>query len=165
MHYFRLIEQAVQRKHNRTAKAPTQSVSGLVPLYCTVALGALSLGLLVTGSLVTVRRAAIASGGAFLVITAVFIAAGQMAHARVRQAAFLDFPAEQLIDVVLSPMPADPLCWDALVLSVDKDRYLARRERSDGREDARCSNDRRRPSRAVSQGLSPSGRPTRGRNL
>ena len=103
------------------------AATGRLPVACLLVLGCLSVGGLLAGRVAGAGRAAALSFGAFIMISAAFVAAGQRARAQARQAAGHDFPGERLVDVVLSPLPADPLCWDVLVLSAGADRYQARR--------------------------------------
>lgn len=103
------------------------AASGLVPAACVVLLSVLALGLLAAGRALRGERAAGLSAAAVVLITALLVAGGQVARAQARQAAARDFAGETLVDLVLSPMPADPLCWDALVLAVERDQYYAHR--------------------------------------
>ena len=100
--------------------------SGLVaPLACGTLL-VLILVLLFVGWRAGPRIASLTAAVAFLSVTAGFVLAGQLAARRVETAVHAEFPAYRLIDHVLTPMPADPLCWDVLALEMDGDGYVAR---------------------------------------
>jgi inner membrane protein len=101
-------------------------VSSLVPVIPRVGFMALTLVLLVIGSRTSARTAAIASAVAMLVVTAAFITGGQLAARRIGTIAATDFPADRLIDHVLTPGPMNPLCWDVLLLETHGDRYTVR---------------------------------------
>ncbi|HTV79462.1 MAG TPA: metal-dependent hydrolase [Steroidobacteraceae bacterium] len=49
----------------------------------------------------------------WLAVTAVFVIAGRVAAGRLQAAAMVQFPEGRTLDRVLTPMPADPVCWDA----------------------------------------------------
>lgn len=50
------------------------------------------------------------------VVTLGFGVAGQQARAQVQEIAAREFPAARTLDVVLSPAPANPFCWDVLLV-------------------------------------------------
>ena len=104
-------------------------VSALSGLVAPVAVGFLTgfaAVLALIGRRATARTASLAAALAFVLVTVGFIAAGHAAAREGERLAHADFPADGLIDDVLTPMPANPLCWDALVLQVHGDRYFAR---------------------------------------
>jgi inner membrane protein len=91
-----------------------------------------------TGALVMMRRrmpAAAASRlsvGLALCVTLVFVTAGQIAAHRAMRLTTSLFPANRAdagraLDHVLTPMPANPLCWDLWLLGEKGNRYIARR--------------------------------------
>ncbi len=98
----------------------------LVPVPFIGAEIALAAGLFAAGRRLAAPAAVFASLAATLIVTAVFIACGGAATAasrRLAQAAI--FPAEasggardqpRLADHVLTPMPANPLCWDLILI-------------------------------------------------
>lgn len=61
--------------------------------------------------------------GAYLVVAVSFISTSALARARVHEAVASDLPGFQIADVALSPMPGNPLCWTALVVGREADRY------------------------------------------
>lgn len=101
-------------------------VSGLVAQPIPVLFTVLVLVLLATGRRLGPRAAAFVSVAFFLMVTMGFIMTGHTAAARVESAVRADFPADRMLDHVLTPMPVNPLCWDVLVLEVHDDRYIAR---------------------------------------
>ena len=92
-----------------------------------VALAALMAGLLVTAWKASARAALLAAVGAWLAVTAVFFVAGDRAARRV--AGEFDGPASAgtLLDHVLTPMPANPLCWNVIAVLSQGERYALRR--------------------------------------
>jgi inner membrane protein len=70
------------------------------------------------------------SFGVSLVVLATFVAAGRVARARLGEAVRSQFPSERVDDLVLSPLPANPACWQGQVVSVTRqDEYVVRRAR------------------------------------
>lgn len=61
-----------------------------------------------------------------LAVTCAFALAGREAAQRAEGLAQADFPGDRLLDHVLTPQPANPLCWDLLLLETSGDRYVAR---------------------------------------
>jgi inner membrane protein len=98
----------------------------LEPIIPRVGLVLLMLALLLVGSRTSARTAAVVSAGAMIVITGSFIAAGHWASRRVASIVAVEFPADRVIDHVLTPLPANPLCWDVLLLATRDDRYTVR---------------------------------------
>ena len=63
----------------------------------------------------------------WLAVTAMFVAISQVAARRVDTVAAALFPNERLIDPVLSPMPANPLCWEVMLVQTRNQSVTARR--------------------------------------
>ena len=63
----------------------------------------------------------------WLVTTAVFISAGQLASLRAGERAAEDFPRAMTLDRILSPMPVNPVCWELILAQQDGDAYVLRR--------------------------------------
>jgi inner membrane protein len=78
------------------------------------------------GSRLSARSAARLSAVLALAVTCVFVLAGHEAAERAQGLAQADFPGDRLLDHVLTPQPANPLCWDLLLLEMSGDRYVAR---------------------------------------
>jgi inner membrane protein len=64
--------------------------------------------------------------GVLIAVSATFWVAHAWALARVRMVAATQFPDASTLDIVLSPAPADPLCWDVLLLQRAGNEYIAR---------------------------------------
>jgi inner membrane protein len=101
-------------------------VSGWVaPLACAT-LGLLLVCLLAVGWKCRTRVAAIVSAAAFVLVTLSFVLAGRVATSTIVHWAQSDFPQARLFDHILSPMPANPLCWNAMILQLENQQYVAR---------------------------------------
>jgi inner membrane protein len=101
--------------------------SGLVPL-----LPALALSVVIAGMLLLAWRAtpqtSLASGVVlWLVVTAIFAVSSQLAARRIEKVAATLFPDAHSIDDVLTPMPSNPLCWEAMLLQTQERTVVARR--------------------------------------
>jgi inner membrane protein len=90
-------------------------------------LGALMLGLLVTAWKASATAALLSALGAWLVVTATFFGAGELAARRVAAEFSGPAPRFTLLDHVLTPMPANPLCWNVIAVLTQGDRYALRR--------------------------------------
>jgi inner membrane protein len=65
----------------------------------------------------------------WLGVTALFGVAGRVATQRLDAAAAIDFPGSHTLDRVLTPTPADPLCWDAWLVQAHRAGETMRRVR------------------------------------
>ncbi|MDB6087938.1 MAG: Membrane-bound metal-dependent hydrolase [Gammaproteobacteria bacterium] len=102
------------------------AVSQLVsPLWC-LGFALLASAFLVLGARTSALTAALTSAAFMVAVTAVFIVDGQFAARRIDSIASASFPADRIIDHVLTPMPMNPLCWDVLLLETAGDRYTVR---------------------------------------
>lgn len=73
-------------------------------------------------------RAALACAiGAWLAVTGTFFAASDAAAARMAREVAQRHPGATLLDQVLTPMPANPLCWNVIAITLESDRYVMRR--------------------------------------
>lgn len=75
------------------------------------------------------RTAALASAVAAVLLTGAFLAASHVAHARVARAAVAGFPGAMTQDIVLTPSPTNPSCWDLWLLQAQQGLYIARQGR------------------------------------
>jgi inner membrane protein len=102
---------------------------GMVPQPLGVFLVILMLGMLVTGKVTRARTAVLAGVACWLVTTAVFVSAGQLADRRAADRANEDFPTATTLDRILSPMPVNPVCWEVILAQQDGDgdAYVLRR--------------------------------------
>jgi hypothetical protein len=91
---------------------------------CALAVGFLLLA--AGGSKLSPRSAARVSVVLGLAVTCAFALAGREAAQRAQGLARANFPDDRLLDRVLTPQPADPLCWDLWLLEASGDRYVAR---------------------------------------
>ncbi len=96
------------------------------PLFY-VAPGLLALALGAMAWRATPRSAAIAAASTMVLVTVGFVAAGSVAEARIAAVAATELPAMRTLDRALTPGPANPFCWDLLLVQVDEQRYVARR--------------------------------------
>ena len=72
------------------------------------------------------RHTAILSAAACVAITVSFAFAGARAERVARAAAASASATEAMLDAVLTPAPANPLCWDLLLLQADAKHYTVR---------------------------------------
>ncbi len=100
--------------------------SGLVPAALATLLTLLTLGLAAVGRWSSARTALTCGIGAWLALTAVFVATGRAADARLDALLAQSFPVERTLDTVLTPMPVNPVCREVLTVAVVGDRYVVR---------------------------------------
>jgi inner membrane protein len=74
----------------------------------------------------TPRVRVLISGGAGLAVLFAFVGLGAVARGDARRAASASFPRAETHDIVLTPMPADPLCWQVLLVQTEGESYVAR---------------------------------------
>jgi inner membrane protein len=86
-------------------------------------------------------RAPLLGVALILAITAAFIAARGVANHRAGLLARQQFPDYQTLDVMLSPAPAHPFCWDTMLIQRAGDEYVARQGQLSllGGSDAGCA--------------------------
>ncbi len=65
----------------------------------------------------------------WLGVTGVFVAAGQLASQRLAALAQAEFPHSRTLDQVLTPTPADPVCWDAWLVQAQPGQEVMRQAR------------------------------------
>jgi inner membrane protein len=90
---------------------------------------ALAVGFLLlaaSGSRLSAGSAARLSVVLALAVTCAFALGGREAAQRAEDLAQANFPGDRLLDHVLTPQPANPLCWDLLLLETSGARYVAR---------------------------------------
>ena len=100
--------------------------SGLVPAAFAVVVTALTVGLAVLGRRASARTALVGGIGAWLVLTAMFVATGRAADARLDAVLAAGFPAARTLDTALTPLPANPVCRQVMIAAVEGDRYVVR---------------------------------------
>ena len=73
-------------------------------------------------------RTALAAGiGLWLAVTASFVLVSSRVHAQMQELNASTFPNTSLLDVVLTPMPINPLCWEIILVQRDADLVTLRR--------------------------------------
>lgn len=100
--------------------------TGLVPPMLATALTLMTLALLWVGWKAGGRRAAVAGLTASGVLIALFLVTGGMAKREVRALTAAQFPQAQVLDLVLAPMPVNPLCWEVIAVQTQGDAYTLR---------------------------------------
>jgi inner membrane protein len=107
------------------ASVAVLAVHRFAPLWWSMPL--LAVLLLLAGRQVSPRAAALTSAATMLFITATFSWGTQVASRHLAAMAGRDFPAFTTLDQVLSPNPANPFCWDVLLVQSGEGRYVIRR--------------------------------------
>lgn len=100
--------------------------SGLVPIVFVVALTLLTLVMLLIGYRAARRTALIAGITVWVGVTAGFAAARAATDRQVEAFVAQELPGMNTLDRALTPMPANPVCWDVMLALTDGDRYLIR---------------------------------------
>jgi inner membrane protein len=101
--------------------------SGLVPRLPAVALIVVIATMLLLAWRVTPQKALAAGVVLWLAVTATFVVSSQVAARRIAMIATALFPDERSIDRVLTPMPANPLCWEVMLVQTHSQSVVARR--------------------------------------
>jgi inner membrane protein len=101
--------------------------SSLVPPSLAALLTLLTLGLAAVSRFTSARVALAGGVAAWLALTATFVVTSQTAESRLEALLADQFPAARTLDVVLTPMPANPLCREVLAVQRTADRYVVRR--------------------------------------
>lgn len=101
--------------------------SGFVTPSLAALLTVLTLGLAAVSRFAS-ARVALASGiAAWLALTVTFVVTTQAAESRFEALLADRFPGARTLDIVLTPMPANPLCREVLAVQEAADRYVVRR--------------------------------------
>ncbi len=100
--------------------------SGLVPSGFALLMTALTAAMLIVGRRAMKSVALFISICVWLSITALFALSRNAAESQVRQYAENQLPQMSVLDYVLTPMPANPVCWDLMLPMTDADRYVIR---------------------------------------
>jgi inner membrane protein len=101
--------------------------SGLVPLAIAITFTALTLLMLIIGYRAPPRVALTTGICLWLGATVMFIAAGRMAQRQMDAVAASVFPQARLLDRILTPMPANPFCWEVMLVQTQDDVIALRR--------------------------------------
>jgi inner membrane protein len=89
-------------------------------------LPALALLLLFAGRRMSPRAASLAAVALLCAVTGAFSVAHAVVAQRVRELSTEQFPGAVTLDMVLSPAPAHPLCWEVMLLQREGGEYAAR---------------------------------------
>ncbi|HKO51639.1 MAG TPA: metal-dependent hydrolase [Polyangiaceae bacterium] len=87
---------------------------------------------LLTLTLLTVARKLspyarmLVAGSGFLLLGVVFVLNSRHAKGIVREQAALAFPRARSVDIVVTPMPANPFCWSVLLVQQEGATYVVR---------------------------------------
>ena len=101
--------------------------SGLVPLLPAIVLIVVIGALLLLAWRTTQQKALAAGVALWLAVTATFVVSSQVAGRRIEAIASTLFPNAHSIDHVLTPMPANPLCWEVMLVQTQSGSVIARR--------------------------------------
>jgi inner membrane protein len=101
--------------------------TGIVAMGSMVVFCVLAVAMLAIGRLAAPRVALAAAIGGCFVVSAVFAIASRQAIARVDADAVAQVPGWTTLDRVLTPLPMNPMCWEAILVQEDGDRYALRR--------------------------------------
>lgn len=100
---------------------------GLVPLLPAVALIVVIATMLLLAWRATPEKALTAGVALWLAVTATFVVSSRVAARRMETFAATLFPGARSIDHVLTPMPANPLCWEVMLVQTQSQAVVARR--------------------------------------
>lgn len=101
--------------------------SGFVPLTAAFALTTMTVALLLLARRVSPRISLATGVAVWAVVTATFAASSHVAARRAESLARNVFPEARLLDHVLTPMPANPLCWEVMLVQTQDDAVAVRR--------------------------------------
>jgi inner membrane protein len=102
-------------------------LSGFVPALPAAALVGIAAGMIVLSWRSSPRASLAAGAGLWIAVTATFIASSAVAARRADVISRQQFPQARLLDHVLTPLPADPLCWEMILVHEEDGRLLLRR--------------------------------------
>jgi inner membrane protein len=98
------------------------------PWYVVAVLGA-ALAIGIAARRASARVAALVGVAGVAGITALFLWSSHLARGQVERLAADAFPEATTRDIVLTPSPTDPRCWDLLLLQTGQRQYMARQGR------------------------------------
>jgi inner membrane protein len=101
--------------------------SGFVPAPAIGALAIVIVGMLVLTMRVSASIALLAGIALWGAITATALTASRLARGRSEQLASEFFPRARLLEAVLTPLPANPLCWETTLVQEERDQVVLRR--------------------------------------
>jgi inner membrane protein len=100
--------------------------SGLVPLAGSLLMTLLAGIMLLVGQRAAPKPALFSGIAMWIAITGLFAFNRSVAEAQIRDLIASRIPDTEVIDYVLTPMPADPLCWDVMLPMLDDEHYVIR---------------------------------------
>lgn len=101
--------------------------SGFVALAPALALACLTAGMVVLAWRAKPHVSLTAAIGLWIAVTVTFITSSAVAGSRADAIARQRFPQARLLDHILTPMPANPLCWEVILVQQEQERLLLRR--------------------------------------
>jgi inner membrane protein len=99
----------------------------VVPLGSALVLGAAAIAALVVAKRLGSRGRVVLGWSASLFVVSSLFAMSRRARAEARAIGAREFPAARTRDMVLTPMPANPLCWEMLLVQTEGSEYRVRR--------------------------------------
>jgi inner membrane protein len=102
-------------------------LSGFVPPSLAALLTLLTVGLVAVSRYASARTALVAGIAAWMAVTATFVVTARTAENRIDALLAAQFPDTRTLDVVLTPMPANPVCREVLAVQETTDHYVVRR--------------------------------------
>lgn len=101
--------------------------TAMVPPLMSGVLTCMTLALLAVGKVSKPPFALATALFVWLAINAAFIQASAIAKRRTAAIVAQEFPAAQLLDIVLTPLPVNPFCWHVLIVQADAKHSYVRR--------------------------------------
>jgi inner membrane protein len=98
----------------------------LVPRVMAVAVTLVAILSALASRRATAGMRVILSAASTTAVALTFVATGALARREVDRASASAFPRAITHDVVLTPMPADPLCWQIVLVQTEGERYFVR---------------------------------------
>lgn len=109
------------------AGAALSVATGMVPASLCAVLIAVTLVMLIVGKLARPLTALATSLALWFGVNAAFMYSSAVAGERVTTLATTTFADAQLLDHVLTPMPVNPFCWQAVVVQANEGQWFVRR--------------------------------------
>jgi inner membrane protein len=101
--------------------------TGFVPLLPAITLTVVIAAMLLIGFRAKAHTALACGVALWLAVTATFAVCSHLAARRVDALAATLFPEARLLDRVLTPMPANPLCWEVMLVQTQDNSVITRR--------------------------------------
>lgn len=101
--------------------------TGMVPIVMSLILTAFAIAMLLIGKFARPQVALLTALGLWFTVNAVFAQSSRIAHRHAEAIAQQEFPDARLLDVVLTPMPVNPACWQVLLMQSTAEHAYVRR--------------------------------------